>query len=67
MDHPDIESVTHYLIDEVLALSGGKDVKNSQPGTPEEPEFDTTENEVDELSQQEVETALDEELKDILG
>ena len=67
MDHPDIESVTHYLIEKVLVLSSGKDVKNSQPGTPEVPAPDTTEKEVNELSQQEVESALDDELKEILG
>jgi acyl carrier protein len=67
MDYPDIESVAHFLIDKVLAKSDGKDVKKSQPDIPEEPGLDTTEQEVDELSQQEVETALDEELKDILG
>jgi acyl carrier protein len=67
MDHPDIESVTNYLIEKVLALPTGKDVKTPQPTIPEEPEPDTTEVEVGELSQQEVETALDEELKDILG
>jgi hypothetical protein len=67
MDYPDIESVTNYLIEKVLALPSGKDVKTSQPTIPEEPESDTTEIEVGELSQQEVETALDEELKDILG
>jgi len=67
MDHPDIESITNYLIEKVLVLPTGKDVKNPQSAIPEEPEPDTTEVEVGELSQQEVETALDEELKDILG
>lgn len=67
MDHPDIESVTNYIIEKVLVLPGGKDAKHSQPPVPAEPEPDTTEKEVGELSQQEVETALDEELKKILG
>lgn len=67
MDHPDIESVTNYIIEKVLVLPGGKDAKHSQPPVPAEPEPDTTEKEVGELSQQEVETALDEELMNILG
>jgi NAD(P)-dependent dehydrogenase (short-subunit alcohol dehydrogenase family)/acyl carrier protein len=67
MDHPDIESVTNYIIEKVLVLSSGTDEKDSKPDITAEPERDTTEKEVDELSQQEVETALDEELKDILG
>ena len=66
MDYPDIESVARYLIDKVFALPGGDDAGKSQLDTPETPEPDTTEREVDELSQQEVEAALDEELKDIL-
>ena len=60
MDRPDIGAITAYILADILALAAGEE--QARAGT-----VDRTEDEVGELSSTEVATALEEELKDILG
>jgi acyl carrier protein len=65
MDSPDIDSMVEYVLTQVLGLESGKSAQQGRRGAAGI-ERDTTKQEIDELSQSEVESALDEELKVIL-
>lgn len=66
MDRPDIESLTAYLIDDALSLSTGRATNQPRQPSADRLNVDTTESEVAELSHDEVMSALDNELEEIL-
>ncbi|MCB1741758.1 MAG: SDR family NAD(P)-dependent oxidoreductase [Gammaproteobacteria bacterium] len=67
MDRPDIGTLTAYLIEELLGLPLIQTRQDAKRSADEDTAVDTTESEVHGLSAGEVASALDDELKEILG